>query len=236
MYLYLKRVTPQPQFAQCFKSVSTMSSNDFQLSIKCFVFFLFICRIKYCSAQWKYNTETGISIITEEPATATRNIITGASVAVTTAATGICATMFWNPAGLIACGVAAIAGTLGSVVAPMYIAPDWRYVNCSSEQYRDRAFRLISSIPENNHTTQNLFAVLHYLNKYCAKQCEYPTGLKPVGGDRCSGDKVKKSVAKQYFEIRKEVLGDYDAMEFRHLYFDNLSGIRCGFSDQVNCI
>jgi len=45
-------------------------------------------------AAWKFNVETTTAIASEDPSTAAKNIATGAGVAVTAAAVGVCATNF----------------------------------------------------------------------------------------------------------------------------------------------
>lgn len=174
-----------------------MKLSYFQLSIiKSFIFVFYICEIKYCSvAAWKFNVETTTAIASEDPSTAAKNIATGAGVAVTAAAVGVCATNFQNPIGMIACGGLGIAGVKAAIAGPAYVAPDWRYVNCSPEEYRGRVIHLISLIPESKRIKSNKFDIILYLNDYCGMQCSYPTRIKPVGGDRCSDGLVNGKVA-----------------------------------------
>ncbi|CAH1715087.1 unnamed protein product [Aphis gossypii] len=215
-----------------------MNLNYFQLSIKSFILIFFICEIKYCFVSaWKFNIETATAIASEDPSTAAKNIVTGAGVAVTAAAVGVCATNFWNPIGMIACAGLGIAGVTAAIAGPAYVAPDWRYVNCSSEEYRSRAIHLISLIPESKRTKSNKFDIILYLNNYCGMQCSYPTRIKPVGGDRCSDGLVNGKVAEQYYKTWKEVLGERDGIEFKDEVFNTFdySELRCKFSDQINC-
>lgn len=193
-----------------------MNLNDCKFLLKSVVILLFFCQFKYCSAQWKFNVETSTAILSESPSTAAKNVATGAGVVLTTAAVSACALGFWNPLGWVACGGLGIAGVVSSIVAPSYIAPDPRY-NCSPEEYKNRANKLISLLKETERTKTNKFDIFKYLDSFCVNQCIYPTRISPIGGDRCRYDRVTDEVESQYYDIRKEILGS-DVYEYNNKF------------------
>lgn len=139
---------------------------------------------------------------------------------------------------MIACGGLGIAGVTALIAGPAYVAPDWRYVNSSSEEYKGRAINPILLIPESKRIKSNKFDIILYLNDYCGMQCSYPIRMKPIGGYRCSDGLVNGKVPEQlYYKTWKDVLWEGDVIEFKEEVFNSLdyTELRCKFSDQINC-
>lgn len=141
------------------------------------------------------NVELATAIASENPPIVTKKIIIGTAVIAMTTATGDCLAKVWNPIGIAAYTIRSVYGIAVSIVSPIIIVPDQRYVKRSPDEYRGRAIRLISLIPESKINKTNKFDVINHLNSYSAAQFIYPTRRKLVGGDRCSDGLVNGNVA-----------------------------------------
>jgi len=156
--------------------------------------------------------ETFKSILTEnelleldDPAIFTKYVVKTSGAVVATGLSAACIFFFLTPPGVVACSGAAILGVSTAIVAPDYVAPDARISKCSPEEYGARLKWLKDRKPQNEDCSKLLKSV----DKYCAQQCIYPTMVSPVGGDRCYGGQVKRSVIIKYEQILVELSCDY---------------------------
>ncbi|KAL5245122.1 hypothetical protein ACI65C_012532 [Semiaphis heraclei] len=145
--------------------------------------------------QVKSRQETFKSILTEselleldDPATFTKNVVKTSGAVAATGLSAACVFFFLTPPGIVACAGAAVLGFGTAIVAPDYVAPDVRISKCSPEEYGSRLKWLKDRNPQNEDCSR----LLESIDKHCAKQCNYPTRVSPVGGDRCYDGQVKR--------------------------------------------